>query len=107
MAAMTRKAQPAAGLDDTKNEAEEVLRNSGGTRLLCLTACLAVPALYTLIVRPRMLTWGATAEEVTGAYPGDELVPDPDGGATMACTLPARADSVWPWLVQMGGERAG
>lgn len=50
---------------------------------------------------------GATADEVRHAYPGDELVPDPDGGATMATTLPARPDRVWPWLVQMGGDRGG
>jgi hypothetical protein len=42
-----------------------------------------------------------------GASPGDELVPDPDGGATMATTLPAAPERVWPWLVQMGGDRAG
>jgi hypothetical protein len=54
-----------------------------------------------------MLTWGATADEVRHAYPGDELVPDPDGGATMATTLPARPEKVWPWLAQMGGDRGG
>ena len=40
-------------------------------------------------------------------YPGDELVPDPDGGATMATFLPAPPERVWRWLVQMGGGRAG
>ena len=51
--------------------------------------------------------WGATPDETTRAYPGDELVPDPDGGATMATTLPAPPEKVWPWLVQMGGDRGG
>jgi hypothetical protein len=41
-----------------------------------------------------------------GTYPGDEMVPDPDGGATMATFLPAPPERVWPWLVQMGGDRA-
>jgi hypothetical protein len=54
-----------------------------------------------------MLTWGATAEEATCRYPGDELVPDPDGGATMAAVLPAPPGKIWPWLVQMGGGRGG
>jgi hypothetical protein len=108
MAATTRKGQRTARFDDTGNGAEEVSTHSGRTRLLlCSTACLSVPAMYALIFRPGMLIWGATADEAFGAYPGDELVPDPDGGATMATTLPARADRVWPWLVQMGGERAG
>jgi hypothetical protein len=42
-------------------------------------AACAVPVLYALWVRPRLLTWGATAEEVATIYPGDELVPDADG----------------------------
>jgi hypothetical protein len=54
-----------------------------------------------------MLTWGATADEVTAAYPGDELIPDAEGGATMAVTLPAPPEQVWPWLIQRGGGRAG
>lgn len=58
-------------------------------------------------IRPRLLTWGATGDEISGHYPGDDLVRVPDGGATMATTLPAPPDSVWPWLVQMGGDRGG
>ena len=54
-----------------------------------------------------MLTWGATPEEATCRYPGDELVPDPDGGATMATVLPAPPEGVWPWLVQIGDDRGG
>ena len=54
-----------------------------------------------------MLTWGATPEEASCTFPGDELVPDPDGGATMATALPAPPEKVWPWLVQMGGGRGG
>jgi hypothetical protein len=77
------------------------------TRLLRLAAACAAPALYALWIRPRLLAWGATPEETTRTYPGDELVPDPDGGATMATLLPAPPERVWPWLVQMGGERAG
>jgi proline iminopeptidase len=68
---------------------------------------LAVPASYALWLRPRLLTWGATRDETTGAYPGDELIPDPDGGATMATTLPAPPEQVWPWLTQMGLGRGG
>ncbi len=54
-----------------------------------------------------MLTWGATREEATRANPGDELICDADGGATMSTTLPAPPEKVWPWLVQMGGGRGG
>jgi hypothetical protein len=78
-----------------------------GTRLLYLAAATAVPVLYAFGMRPRMLTWGATRDETVRSYLGDELVPDPDGGATMATFLPATPERVWRWLVQMGGGRAG
>ena len=63
--------------------------------------------LYALWVRPRLLTWGATREETSGTYPGDELIPDPAHSSTMAATLPAPPERIWPWLVQMGYDRAG
>jgi proline iminopeptidase len=73
-----------------------------------LAAVCAVPVLCALWARRRLLTWGATAEETTQAYPGDELVPDADSSVfTMATTLPAPPEKVWPWLVQMGYGRAG
>ena len=78
-----------------------------GAHLVRLATVFAAPAFYAVWVRPRMLTWGATPDEITGTYPGDELVPDPDGGATMATCLPAPPQRVWPWLVQMGGGRGG
>jgi hypothetical protein len=44
--------------------------------------------------------------KATGSYPGDELIPGP-AHSTMATTLPAPPERVWPWLVQMGYDRAG
>lgn len=54
-----------------------------------------------------MLRWGATDEEVRGAYPGAAPIPDGKRGATMAITIDAAPSRVWPWLVQMGCNRAG
>ncbi len=54
-----------------------------------------------------MRSWGATRAEITRRYPGDELIPGPATQSTMATTLPAAPESVWPWLVQMGGDRGG
>jgi hypothetical protein len=60
------------------------------------------------LVRPRLLTWGANKDEITRTYPTDELIPDHDSSVfTMATTLPAPPGKVWPWLAQMGGDRAG
>ena len=67
----------------------------------------AAAAGYVLAVRPRMLTWGATPDEVARSLPGDELVPDPKMEATHAITIRAAAPEVWPWLVQIGHQRAG
>ena len=55
----------------------------------------------------RMLDWGATAEEVRRALPGDELLPDADLVATRAISIAAPPAEVWPWLVQIGVGRAG
>jgi len=73
-----------------------------------LAALLGLSAgVYALLVRPRMLRWGASDEEVRGPYPGADLIPDGQRGATMAITIDAPPSRVWPWLLQMGCNRAG
>lgn len=62
---------------------------------------------YKAYVKPWHLQWGATAEEATGAMPGDEIVANPVLTATRAITINAKPGEVWPWLVQMGYGRAG
>lgn len=83
------------------------LRSAAG-RLL---AALAVPAffltVYWIAIRPSQLQWGATREEVNRAMPGDDLVADPTFCATRAVTIRATPEEIWPWLVQMGYNRAG
>ncbi len=78
---------------------------------LILTAvvllALVVVALYSLLIRPWHLKWGATEAEVSRALPGDDIVPGPKIAATHAITIQAPAADVWPWLVQMGQGRAG
>jgi hypothetical protein len=39
--------------------------------------------------------------------PGDELTPKPRVKSTRAITIEAPPERVWPWIVQMGIERAG
>ena len=39
--------------------------------------------------------------------PGDDIVPDPQVVTNHAITIDAPQDCVWPWLVQMGWQRAG
>ena len=70
------------------------------------TAALAAVG-YAAFVRRRLWRWGATNEELAGPYPGAELVPDGERAATMAVTIDAPPEQVWPWLVQLGGNRGG
>ncbi|TQJ58395.1 hypothetical protein FBY30_0622 [Arthrobacter sp. SLBN-83] len=68
----------------------------------------AAAGIFTHAVLPRVLgTWGATGSESTMSLPGDGLIPEPDEVQTMAVTISAPPDEVWPWLVQMGVDRAG
>jgi hypothetical protein len=76
-----------------------------GGRIAAVAAAAAV--VYGWWVRPRFMRWGATDEELAGPYPGAEVVPDGQRGPTMAVTIDAPPDQVWPWLVQMGGDRGG
>jgi hypothetical protein len=64
-------------------------------------------ACYALVIRPRILTWGATEQEVKRPLPGDGLVRDARMEATHAITINRPAEKVWPWLVQIGHQRAG
>ena len=63
--------------------------------------------MYLLVIRPRLLSWGASADEVRRAYPGDRAVRDPHTVSTRAVSIRARPEQIWPWLVQMGAGRGG
>jgi hypothetical protein len=58
-------------------------------------------------LRPRLLAWGATCDEVVRPLPGDDLVANPLYVTTRALTMKASAAGVWPWLVQLGQNRGG
>jgi proline iminopeptidase len=70
-----------------------------------LTASLGV---YGLLVRPRLVRWGATDHEVERPFPGADLIPSGQrSSSTMAVTVDAPPRDVWPWLLQMGYGRGG
>lgn len=72
-----------------------------------ILALAALAVAYFRFLRRPILTWGATGEEADASLPGDELLPDPDGGSTRAITIDAPASAVWPWLAQMGPAPRG
>lgn len=54
------------------------------------------------------LRWGATDAELARSMPLDDHVPHPRLRSTMAITIDAPPERVWPWLAQMGdAPRAG
>ncbi len=75
--------------------------------MLALTGATAAAAAYALVIRPWMLAWGATWNEVNHLLPGDEMIPEPKINATHAVTIRAPAEAVWPWLLQIGQGRGG
>jgi hypothetical protein len=73
-----------------------------------LAALAAVTlGVYLRFIRPWQLRWGATDDEVARAMPGDDVVKHATFNATRAVTIQARPEEIWPWVVQMGVNRAG
>jgi hypothetical protein len=72
-----------------------------------LAGALAGAAAYAAVLRPRIMTWGASPAEAAARLPGDELLEDADGVSTRATTIAAPAAAVWPWLAQMGPSPRG
>ncbi len=63
--------------------------------------------LYLALIRPWQLRWGATNAEIKRSMPGDDIVSKPSFNATRAVTVLAPANNIYPWIVQMGINRAG
>jgi hypothetical protein len=77
--------------------------NVGGIVL----AVLALAALYWFVMRRWFGCWGATASDLARPMACDAAVVNPTYSATLAITVGARPEHIWPWLVQMGYQRGG
>ncbi|MDT4921794.1 MAG: hypothetical protein QOI15_2696 [Pseudonocardiales bacterium] len=67
-----------------------------------------LPVLLTApLYRRWHLKWGATDDEVVARLPGDARVANARYRSTRAITIDAPPAAVWPWLVQVGCNRAG
>jgi len=51
--------------------------------------------------------WGTTKAECQMRLPGDTLVADPAIQTTEALYIDAQSSALWPWLLQMGQDKAG
>ena len=72
-----------------------------------LAVAFLVYASAVIVARPWCMRMGSTAEERRAAVFGDTLYPDARYIVDNAITIEAPADSVWPWLAQIGQDRAG
>jgi len=72
-----------------------------------LSVLIILISVYLVIIRPLQLQSGATREEVERMMPGDDLVSHPSFLATRAITIRGRPEDIWPWIAQMGFDRAG
>ena len=84
-----------------KSRIGRVLEATGGVFLI--TACV----IFRPLMRRWYSRWGATDEELVRKLPGDEYISCLRAGYTQAVGIKAAADSVWPWVVQIGQGRAG
>lgn len=79
----------------------------GARGVAVVGAAAAVIAAYERRVKPWQESWGASDDELAMTLPGDEHLGEPADQTTRAITIDAPREAVWPWLVQMGADRAG
>jgi len=70
-------------------------------------AGIIAAALLTPFLRPRRLSWGADTATAHRSFPGDDLVAQPRWAWTHAVEIHAPAEAIWPWVAQIGADRAG
>ena len=70
-------------------------------------AAIVIGVLAIVLLMPWMDRWGASAEEIGAALPGDELVTSPRYVYNRAVTVNAAPEQIYPWLVQLGAEKGG
>src|SRR6266566_6970266 len=64
-----------------------------------------VCSLFVAVLHPWLMNWGSTPDEQAMVLPGDTA--DSSAYLTRAITIDAPPAAVWPWLVQIGQDRAG
>ncbi len=83
-----------------RDDLHEVLRGLGG-------ASIMLGAWLSPFMRPARSHWGLDLETAQRRYPGDDLVETPSWSWTHGVEIAAPAERVWPWVAQIGADRAG
>ncbi|MCV7348293.1 SRPBCC family protein [Mycolicibacterium rhodesiae] len=74
-----------------------------------MTALARVGATAAILLATRQFfrNWGTTKAECAMPLPGDSLIGQPAVVTTEGITINRPPEAVWPWLVQIGQDRAG
>jgi hypothetical protein len=82
------------------DSAHDVIEGIGG-------AAMMVAGLLTPFRRDARSRWGVDEATAARTLPGDDLVPHPRWQWTHGVDVDAPAEEVWPWIAQIGADRAG
>jgi hypothetical protein len=94
------RAAKAAGVDGLPHPLMHRIGWTCGALVLAYVSAVA-------LLRPVYLQWGTNADERAAVLPGDERTPNARYRVDHAISIRAPVDSVWPWLAQVGQDRAG
>ena len=74
---------------------------------LLLVVVLRISIIFAVLAIYATMQVHATPDERARPLAGDDLIPQPIGSVNHAITIRRPAHDVWPWLAQMGSDRAG
>lgn len=83
-----------------RDDWRDVLEGVGG-------ASIMTAAFLTSFLRGARNHWGVSEELASTTHPGDELIAEPRWSWTHGVEIDAAAADVWPWIAQLGADRAG
>jgi hypothetical protein len=72
-----------------------------------LFVILTLAVLYWFPIRRWMSRWGAAPSDLSRVMAGDSLLVGATYSGTMAVSVDAPPEDIWPWLVQIGYQRGG
>jgi len=70
-------------------------------------AAIMLLAFASPFMRRERSHWGLDEALAARAYPGDELVPEPNWAWSHGVEIDVPASRAWPWLAQIGADRGG
>jgi hypothetical protein len=83
------------------------MKDRNAAIVAAIFASVAALGTYAFAIHPAMMRRGATGDEVRGPWPGDDLGATGVARTTCGITIDAPARDIWPWIVQLGQDRAG